>query len=163
MCRAVLCCAVLCCAVLCCAVLCCAVLSHACAALPCHALPCSALPCTAVLDCGAMYGGNLHEAAGTSARGGGNWSSDIRLLALDMDGTLLDSNSKVLPSSIKAIKVALLTMAVCGLCVCTMCWRRLLLPVGVDMDTLLPVSFMGTSAYSLLCVQSACVCTCSLV
>lgn len=33
------------------------------------------------------------------------WSSDIRLLALDMDGTLLDSNSKVLPSSVKAIQV----------------------------------------------------------
>ena len=31
--------------------------------------------------------------------------SDIRLLALDMDGTLLSSESKVLPSSVKAIKV----------------------------------------------------------
>ncbi|KAL3144565.1 hypothetical protein ABBQ32_004294 [Trebouxia sp. C0010 RCD-2024] len=35
------------------------------------------------------------------------WSSDIRLLALDMDGTLLDSNSKVLPSSVRAIQAAL--------------------------------------------------------
>ncbi len=31
--------------------------------------------------------------------------SDIKLLALDMDGTLLSSESKVLPSSVKAIKV----------------------------------------------------------
>lgn len=33
--------------------------------------------------------------------------SDIRLLALDMDGTLLDSNSKILPSSVEALKAAL--------------------------------------------------------
>ena len=31
--------------------------------------------------------------------------SDIKLLALDMDGTLLSSESKVLPSSVKAIKL----------------------------------------------------------
>lgn len=43
--------------------------------------------------------------AGAGRGRGAGWSSDIRLLALDMDGTLLDSNSKVLPSSIKAIKV----------------------------------------------------------
>ena len=41
---------------------------------------------------------------GTSRSRHAKWTSDIRLLALDMDGTLLDSNSKVLPSSIKAIK-----------------------------------------------------------
>ncbi|KAL4528549.1 hypothetical protein Ndes2437A_g03114 [Nannochloris sp. 'desiccata'] len=34
-------------------------------------------------------------------------TSDIRLLALDMDGTLLDSRSQVLPSSVSAIKAAL--------------------------------------------------------
>ena len=34
-------------------------------------------------------------------------SSDVKLLALDMDGTLLDSQSKVLPSSVKALKAAL--------------------------------------------------------
>lgn len=34
-------------------------------------------------------------------------SSKIELLALDMDGTLLDSNSKILPSSVEAIKAAL--------------------------------------------------------
>ncbi|KAK9806969.1 hypothetical protein WJX72_008996 [[Myrmecia] bisecta] len=34
-------------------------------------------------------------------------TSDIRLLALDMDGTLLDSRSKVLPSSVKALKAAM--------------------------------------------------------
>lgn len=32
---------------------------------------------------------------------------DIKLLALDMDGTLLDSSSKVLPSSVEALKAAL--------------------------------------------------------
>ena len=34
-------------------------------------------------------------------------TSEIRLLALDMDGTLLDSNSRVLPSSVTAIHAAL--------------------------------------------------------
>ncbi|GAX75731.1 hypothetical protein CEUSTIGMA_g3174.t1 [Chlamydomonas eustigma] len=33
-------------------------------------------------------------------------SSEIRLVALDMDGTLLDSNSRILLSSVKAIKAA---------------------------------------------------------
>ena len=47
----------------------------------------------------------MHDVAGFSGRRQAEWSSDIRLLALDMDGTLLDTNSKVLPSSIKAIKV----------------------------------------------------------
>jgi hypothetical protein len=32
-------------------------------------------------------------------------SSDIRLLACDMDGTLLDSSSRVLPSTVEALKV----------------------------------------------------------
>jgi Cof subfamily protein (haloacid dehalogenase superfamily) len=32
---------------------------------------------------------------------------DLKLLALDMDGTLLDSNSKILDSSVEAIKLAL--------------------------------------------------------
>ena len=87
-CCAVLCCAVLCCAVLCCAVLCCAVL--------CCAVLCCAVLCCSYTDC--------MLCAETSSRHA-RWTSDIRLLALDMDGTLLDSNSKVLPSSIKAIKV----------------------------------------------------------
>ena len=47
----------------------------------------------------------MHNVEGSSGRRQAEWSSDIRLLALDMDGTLLDTNSKVLPSSIKAIKV----------------------------------------------------------
>lgn len=34
-------------------------------------------------------------------------TSEIRLLALDMDGTLLDSSSQVLPSSVEAIRAAL--------------------------------------------------------
>mmetsp|Transcript_20617 Transcript_20617/g.62091 ORF Transcript_20617/g.62091 Transcript_20617/m.62091 type:complete len:408 (+) Transcript_20617:193-1416(+) len=34
-------------------------------------------------------------------------ASGIRLLACDMDGTLLDSNSKVLPSTVEALKAAL--------------------------------------------------------
>ena len=46
-----------------------------------------------------------HPVAGKSAKKRAKRSSDIRLLALDMDGTLLDSNSKVLPSSVEAIKV----------------------------------------------------------
>ncbi|DBA90100.1 TPA: hypothetical protein ACH3X1_003418 [Trebouxia sp. C0004] len=56
------------------------------------------------------------SAASTSLSGRrhAEWSSDIRLLALDMDGTLLDTNSKVLPSSIKAIKAAIKAgVAVC--------------------------------------------------
>jgi hypothetical protein len=32
-------------------------------------------------------------------------SSDIQLLACDMDGTLLDSRSRVLPSTVEALKV----------------------------------------------------------
>lgn len=44
-------------------------------------------------------------AVGPSSRRRYKGTSDIRLLALDMDGTLLDSNSKVLPSSVKAIQV----------------------------------------------------------
>lgn len=34
-------------------------------------------------------------------------SSDIRLLACDMDGTLLDSRSRMLPSTVEALKVSL--------------------------------------------------------
>ena len=33
-------------------------------------------------------------------------SSDIRLLACDMDGTLLDSRSRMLPSTVEALKVS---------------------------------------------------------
>lgn len=52
----------------------------------------------------------VSDNAGISSAGSHHkWSSDIRLLALDMDGTLLDSNSKVLPSSVKAIQVKLLS------------------------------------------------------
>ena len=40
--------------------------------------------------------------------------SKIKLLALDMDGTLLDSTSQVLPSSVEALKAALkLGVTVC--------------------------------------------------
>ena len=35
-------------------------------------------------------------------------SSDIRLLACDMDGTLLDSRSRMLPSTVEALKVSAL-------------------------------------------------------
>lgn len=34
-------------------------------------------------------------------------SSEVRLVAIDMDGTLLDSTSKMLPSSVAAIRAAL--------------------------------------------------------
>ena len=36
----------------------------------------------------------------------GRRRDDIKLLALDMDGTLLDSSSHVLPSSVEALKAA---------------------------------------------------------
>ena len=39
-------------------------------------------------------------------------AAPIKLVAIDMDGTLLDSNSRVLPSSVEAIKAALATRSV---------------------------------------------------
>lgn len=44
-----------------------------------------------------------------SAQSGGGRRNKpaVQLLALDMDGTLLDSSSKVLPSSVEAIKAAI--------------------------------------------------------
>lgn len=79
----------------------------ACYMLKCDVL-CCAVPCRAVL-CDATHVRTSHHdkvvrGAGTYSKRA-RWSSDIRLLALDMDGTLLDSNSKVLPSSVKAIQV----------------------------------------------------------
>ena len=92
-------------AVPCCAMLCLAVPHHT--ALS-HAALCCAVLCCAVLCCAVpsrqTHWLNSMPSAGTSSRHA-SWTSDIRLLALDMDGTLLDSNSKVLPSSIKAVKV----------------------------------------------------------
>ena len=46
------------------------------------------------------------EAAQKPARSGKR-ASEIKLLALDMDGTLLDSRSQVLASSVEALKAAL--------------------------------------------------------
>ena len=67
---------------------------------------------------------------GTSGRRA-RWSSDIRLLALDMDGTLLDSNSKVLPSSVKAIKVTQLSLHASIICSLT---KRVNICLPADTD-----------------------------
>lgn len=57
-----------------------------------------------------MHAGNTQNTAMSSPSvlyGSTQRAHDIRLLALDMDGTLLDSQSKVLPSSVEAIKEAI--------------------------------------------------------
>jgi rRNA maturation RNase YbeY len=48
-----------------------------------------------------------YSAEGIGLKTGGFRSSGVRLVALDMDGTLLDSKSRILPSSVKAIRAAL--------------------------------------------------------
>ena len=106
LCRAKLCCAVLCRAELCCATAVCSLPRQL-----------QRMPLKTIVGETPMYAPQqpsfcadhqscvVHNVAGFSGRRQAKWSSDIRLLALDMDGTLLDTNSKVLPSSVKAIKV----------------------------------------------------------
>lgn len=63
-----------------------------------------------------IRGGSMHSPAGgtstySAAAEGDRWRfrglPEIQILALDMDGTLLDSRSRVLPSSVAAIKAAI--------------------------------------------------------
>ena len=67
-------------------------------------------------------------------------SSDIRLLACDMDGTLLDSRSRMLPSTVEALKVSLPSISwhvCCG--AAQPCESTFWLVVSQSLRRLLPV------------------------